>query len=514
MGTASGTSPTGLDRAQRRLLLGVCVIGGGGTIVPATYNYMLRPMLLGLGADESQYSFLRQIPSIAGVLVIFLAAVLGGRWGARRVITAGCVLFTVGSGMVLLSSTLLVAVLGLVLQNVGMSALFVVALALLSAQISTPDSRATAFSMFAVVGPVVYLVAPLAAGLLIDSTSWRLVAALWGAGGLLMITAARRLLPVDDAERQPAELLTAALAGLVLALAIQTVNAISSNGWSSPSALLRAGGTAAAVTALTIVYRRSPAPSLSLAALRQGGMLVLLAVVVVIPFANLWFYLTIGYQQVFGLGTLQTALVMVPAQLSGIAGAMLAGAALRTWGVTATGTGALVAMAAAVASTWVIWPDSPLVVPVGVMCVFGLASTAVAVPLTNAIMDSAPPGEEGGAAAFRGAAANLGNALGVVVMTSLVFTVVSSSLQDSLRAQGLAGEGAAAIAGSIRDGVSSESVASHYSVPLEDVDAISAEQREAMADGLHALGTTGAVLISGCAGLFLIGRRRQARSRA
>ncbi len=70
-----------LDDAQRRLLLGICLIIGAITFVPATYNFVIHPMLEGLGASESQSSLLRQLPSTAALLVIFLAGVLGNRWG-------------------------------------------------------------------------------------------------------------------------------------------------------------------------------------------------------------------------------------------------------------------------------------------------------------------------------------------------------------------------------------------------------------------------------------------------
>jgi hypothetical protein len=40
-----------LDGHQRRILLGVCVIVGAATVVPATYNYILTPMLADLGAS-------------------------------------------------------------------------------------------------------------------------------------------------------------------------------------------------------------------------------------------------------------------------------------------------------------------------------------------------------------------------------------------------------------------------------------------------------------------------------
>lgn len=502
-----------LDATQRRLLLGVCTVVGAATVVPATYNYVLDPMLDGLGAGESQSSLLRQLPSIAALLVIFLAGVLGGRWGERRLIGAGSVLFAAGCAVVVVAPTLEVAVGGLVLESVGASALVVVALGLLSARVSEPEARASAFATFAVVGPCVYMFAPVLAGVLVDDLGWRWVPVLWTLAGLVMVAAARRLLPGGDSERAPGELVTPALAGLVLALGVQAINAVSSDGWTSSSFAIRAGATVLAVVALLWAYRRSRAPSLSVAALRRGGTLVLLVVVVIVPFANLWFYMTMGYQYVYGLDTLSTALVMIPAQLCGVGGGLVARKVLRRHGITRAGVGAILLLSAALAATWLIGVGSPIVVPVLVMCTYSSASVAAGIPLTNAVMDSAPPGESGSAAAFRGAAANVGSALGVVVMTAVVFGVVATSLTATLDSEGLAGQQSADIAASMRNGATSESVASDYSVPVQQVDEISAAQKGAMVDGLHAQGTVAALLTAGCAGIFLLGRRRQTRAR-
>ena len=495
-------------------MLGICLVVGAATIVPATYNYVLDPMLDGLGASESQSSLLRQLPSIAALLVIFLAGVLGGRWGARRLISVGAVMFTAGSAAVALAPAFPVAVAGLVIESVGASALLVVALGLLSASVNDAEARASAFATFAIVAPLVYTTSPLAAGAIVDSCSWRFVPALWVLGGLVMWWSTRRLLPDDTRERSAGELVTPALAGLVLAGAVQAVNAVQHDGWTSTSTLVRIGITIAALTALIAVFRRATAPSLSTAALQQGGMLILLVVVIIIPFANLWFYGTMGFQYVYGLSVLQTAIVMVPAQLAGVLGAMLIRRLIQRRGITISGFVALTLLALSLLSSCLIEVDTPIALAVAVLAGYGIASVGSGIPLTNSIMDTAPPGEDGSASAFRGAASNLGSAVGVVVMTTIVFGVISTSLTAELRQEGLATQQSADIAAQIRDGATSENVAADYSVPVQEVDQISDAQRIAMVDGLHAQGQWGAAFIGVAAVIFLLGRRRQERATA
>ncbi len=139
---------------QRRVLAGVCIVVGAASTVPASYNYVVVPMLEDLGASETQGSLLRELPSIAGLLVIFLAGILGHRWGERRFITRCGVLFTVGNAVVAVAPVMAVAVAGLVLESIGASGFIVVALALLSSRVSNEEARASAFSTYATVGPI------------------------------------------------------------------------------------------------------------------------------------------------------------------------------------------------------------------------------------------------------------------------------------------------------------------------------------------------------------------------
>ena len=111
-----------LTAEQRRFVAGVCLIVGGFVMVTASYNYILNPMLEGLNASEGQTSLLRQLPSIAALLVVFLGGVLGDRYGDRKVLRIASVLFLVGCAMVALAPVFAVASLGLVIESVAASA--------------------------------------------------------------------------------------------------------------------------------------------------------------------------------------------------------------------------------------------------------------------------------------------------------------------------------------------------------------------------------------------------------
>jgi DHA2 family multidrug resistance protein-like MFS transporter len=501
-----------LDRGQRRLLLGLCIGLGAATTVPATYNYVLLPMLNGLGASESQGSLLRQLPSIGGLLVIFLAGILGYRWGERRFITMCGFLFAVGNAAVAVAPDLKVAVAGLVLESIGASGFIVVALALLSAKVSNEKARASAFAIYAMATPVVYLTMPLLAGVIVDDSSWRLVAVVWALGGIVMIIASRLYLPAEGNPRESRELLTPALAGVVLTAAVQTVSFADRDGVLSVDALVRLGVALVASVALYLVFRRTASPSLSLAALRQGGLSLMLIIVILVSFAGfLWFYMTVAFQFLYGLSTLQNAMAMLPAQVAALGGAAITRSFMRRRGITVAGTTLLAALAASLLLSALITEDSPMWVAIAVMSVYAIAQVGVGIPITNAVMDHALEGEDGSASAFRSAAGNVGAAVGVVVLSTIVFTTFSGSLTNTLAREGLNSKQSASIAARIRAGASSENVSANYSVPLRHVEQIADAQRAAMADGLRAHGLSGAAFTGVCLVIFYWSRRRQER---
>jgi MFS transporter, DHA2 family, multidrug resistance protein len=498
-----------LDRGQRRVLLGLCIGLGAATTVPASYNYVLLPMLEGLGGSESQGSLLRQLPSIGGLLVIFLAGTLGHRWGERRFISGCGLLFAVGNAAVAVAPGMQVAAAGLVLESIGASGFIVVALGVLSAQVSNDKARASAFAIYAMAGPIVYIAMPLVAGVIVDHSSWRLVAVIWSLSGVVMLVASRLYLPAGDRPRESRELLTPALAGVVLTAAVQTVSAADRDGVLSADALVRLGVGLVAFVGLYWAFRRKASPSLSLAALRHGGMSLLLIIVILVSFANLWFYMTVGFQYLYDLNVLQTASAMLPAQLAGIGGAAITRSFLRKRGITVAGTIMLVALAASLLLSVLITEDSPIWVPVVVMSIYAATSVGVSVPLTNAVMNLAVKGEEGSASALRSAASNVGAAVGVVVMTTIVFSTFSGSLANRLESEGLDSNQSASIAERIRAGASSERVSANYSVPIREVEEIADAQRGAMADGLRSHGLSGAAFTVVCLLIFIWSQRRQ-----
>ncbi|MCB0914894.1 MAG: MFS transporter [Actinobacteria bacterium] len=498
-----------LDTGQLRVVVAVAVAAVMVLTLDGSFNFVLDAMVGDLDASSAQTSLIRQVPSVAALLVIFLAGTLGVRLGERRVMLACTVLYAVGGVVVAIAPVFEVVTLGLLLAEVGRSVLIVVGLAFISSEVKDKDGRATAFAAFAAVLPATFLVMPLVAGVILEYSSWRWVAVVWAISGVVGTVALGRLLPRRrDHRSTTGEMLTPALAGLLLAAIVQVITVVPSQGLSGRVWLTVLIGVGAAAS-LVVALRRLPHPTLSLAPLRNGGLVLLLVVLVLTMFANLWFYMTMGLQYIFGLDSIEVALVTVPAQVLSIVGSGLAGSFIKRRGIAVAGTVLLVGVAIGLFATSLIRLGTPVWVCVLMLAVYSAAAVGASVALTNAVMDLAPDGEEGSASSYRGAALNLGSAIGVAGMTTIVFLAVSGSLEQQSEAAGIDPSTSSVIAADMRDGSTSEDVSALYAVPVAEVEQITEMQTRAFLEGLHAHGLVGGAVTMVAAGMFFVVRRRE-----
>ncbi len=506
--SARSTTKVELTPDQRRIVLGSSIALVGILTLAASFNYMLPDMLADLGASDEQSSVMRQISSLGALLVVFLAGVLGERLGERRVMIATAALFALGSLIVTVSPNVEIASAGLLIANIGKSVMAVVGIAYVTVMIRDKAGRATAFSAVSSVQPMAYLVMPLLAGLLLSLATWRTVSLVWVLGGLAAFGAALYLFPRDEErERLRGEMITPALAGLALAIFVDLFGTLRGEG-PSTRFWVSFGLGVACIIGLIVAYRRLRNPTLSLAPLRHGGLVVLLVVVILVSFANLYYYSTLLFEIVYGYSALGAAVLMVPTQLAGITSAVVVRKILQRRGVTFTGTLMIGALAFTLLLSTIVRPDSPIIVPVVIVALYGFASLGAIITMTNAVMDLSKRGDEGDTSAYRSAASNIGLAVGVTIMTVVVTTAATASMYTQLDAAGMSSSDVSAPAQDLLYGSAPQDVADQYGIPLDEATELQEMDRVAYVQAYRAHGLVGGIITLAAAGVFLLVRRR------
>jgi DHA2 family methylenomycin A resistance protein-like MFS transporter len=508
MGPEEGNQPPSVT--AKGIVAVACVVTGASMTLSATTDYILQPMADDFGLDGAQASILRLAPTLATILIVFVAGVLGDRLGHRRAISWATGVFLIGCLMTAAAPAVFVLIAGLCVTAASASVMTIVALALLSASVSGNAARARAFGTLGVVGPVVYVVVPVAAGVMVTWLEWRLIIILWALLGVAALWMTRRMLASEATDRTTGELLTPILGGIVLVLGTQALNRLGENGPFASITLVVTAATAVTALILWAVHRRMPDPTLSYEPIRHIRSLLLLMVCVLIPLTSMWFTTYLVFQYLFGLNPVEISLILIPAQAAGIVGAktmpkLIIARGLRTAALVGFGALTVAELSFLIAGT-----DSLALVGV-LMTLYGLVTGALSVAIANVVMNAAPADGGGAMASYRAAASRIGGALASVLIASLALGTYHASLGDRAVDAGLDPQEAGVTAAYLADQLAgADESATFIPPPAEELTEVSRIQQWAILDALRTKSLAGAA-IAASGGLMLAWAMRSRR---
>ncbi|MFB9799761.1 MFS transporter, partial [Streptomonospora salina] len=371
------------------------------------------------------YSFV-----LAGLLVTMGS--LGDRIGRRRLLMAGSAGFGAASLLAAYAPGAEVLIAARALLGVAGATLMPSTLSLLRS-IFTDERRrmlavavwASGFSAGSALGPIL--------------GGWLLERFHWGAIFLInlpvtaLILVAAPLLVAESREPGAARLdAPSALLSLGAMLpAVYGVKTLAEHGWSPPAAFAIAAGAAMGSVFVRRQLRlRDPLIDLRLFAVRRFSAAVGTNLMLVFAIVSALFALTQYLQLVVGLSPVHAGLVLVPGLVLSVAASFAAVSLSRRLGTAAVVVGGLASIAAGFVLVAAV-PDRDGALPVAVA--FALIGTGIglAETLTNStVLTAAPPQRAGAASAISETAYELGGALGVALLGSVLTAVYRNRLGD------------------------------------------------------------------------------------
>ena len=404
------------------LTLAVLLIGVDGTVLALATPFIGQD----LGASFTQILWIGDIYSfvLAGLLISMGS--LGDRIGHKKLLLCGATAFALVSVVTAYSSSAEMLILTRALLGVAGATLTPATLALIRGLF--PDRRersiavgiwASAFSAGAAFGPVL-------GGILLEHFWWGSVFLINVPVMVVLVVGGIVLLPEHrNPEPGPWDLPSVGLSmmgmlGVVYGIKEGTVGASSHD--------LRADVVAAGVigtAALILFVRRqlrlpTPLIDVRLFGNRAFSGVVAANLLSVLGLSGLVFFLSQFFQLVHGYGPLKAGLAEMPAAVTATVFGVLAGVAVRYWSPRAVLTAGLALVGVAMASLTLITPSTPYL-PLG-MALFlvgiglGLAFTVA----SDVILASVPKERAGAAAAVSETAYELGMALGIATLGSIV----------------------------------------------------------------------------------------------
>jgi DHA2 family multidrug resistance protein-like MFS transporter len=427
------------------LTLAVLLIGVDGTVLALATPFISQD----LGATAIQVLWIGDIYSfvLAGLLVTMGS--LGDRIGHRRLLLCGATAFAIVSAITAYAPTAELLIGARALLGVAGATLTPSTLALIRGLFPRPRERsvavgiwASAFSAGAALGPVL-------GGLLLEHYWWGSVFLINVPVMVVLLTAGIMLLPEQrNPEPGPWDMPSVGLSMIGMLGVVYAIKETAAHG-------LRVDTVAAGVigaAALTLFIRRQLRLPVPLIDVRLFGNRAFSGVVAanllsVLGLSGLVFFLSQFFQLVEGYSPLVAGLAELPAAVTATAFGVLAGVAVRFWSKRAVLTTGLALVGVAMAALTFITPSTPYL-PLGVaLFVVGVGLGLAFTVASDVILAIVPKERAGAAAAVSETAYELGMALGIATLGSIVagvyrgFTIppdipetVAASARDSLSA--------------------------------------------------------------------------------
>ncbi|MGW4383553.1 MFS transporter [Kitasatospora sp. NPDC004531] len=403
---------------RRRLLLGVLCLAQFMLIVDVTVINVALPAIdadLHLGRTALTWAVTAYTLCFGGLML------LGGRladaFGARRVLTAGLLLFTAASLAAGLADGPGVLLAGRAAQGAGAALVSPAALAALTRAFDGPE-RTRALGVWATLGGIGFAAGAMLGGLLTAGPGWHWVFFVNLPVGAGVLAALPLLLPAGAPsggrriDLPGALLVTSATGALILGL----VNAGDSD-WSSARVLLPVLGALLLYALFAAVERRTAAPLMDVRVLARrpvaaGSLLMLVATALLL---GLVFLGSLYLQDVRRLSALATGALVLPMAAGTALAAHLTNHLLARVGVRTVAAGGL--LTAAAGSTLLAFTSGPAWTVAG-LTLAALGVVPVLVCATTTALGFVAPGEAGVASGVVNTFHEVGGAIGIALAST------------------------------------------------------------------------------------------------
>ena len=419
------------------LSLALVVISLDNTVL----NVAMPTLADDLHASSSQLQWIvdSYVLVFAGLLLI--AGSLGDRFGRRRGLQTGLVVFLLGSVAAALSTSPEMLIASRAVMGLGGAFIMPATLSVLT-NVFPAEERPKAIGIWAAVSGLGIAIGPVTGGFLLEHFSWGSVFVI---NVPIALTALVLSVPLVPESKDPkagkldpfgAALSIAGITTLVWGI----IEAGGERGWGDPTVLSSFGLAAALLAAFAVWELHAPSPMLNVRLFRDRNFSSSSASIGLVFFAlfGTIFFLTQYLQSVLGYEPLKAGEAIIPVSVGLILAAPIAAKLTVRIGarpIVMTGL-ALVAAALVLLSTAEVGTGYGLIGVVVFVMGFGMGLAMT--PATEALMSSLPKEQAGVGSAMNDTVRQVGGALGVAVLGSLLTSQYRGDMDSTV--QGLPAE--------------------------------------------------------------------------
>jgi EmrB/QacA subfamily drug resistance transporter len=402
------------------------------TVVAAmsSLNVALPDIARSTHASQTQLSWIIDAYSLVFASLLLLAGAIGDRYGRRRTLIIGLAIFGAGSAVAMTA--------GSATELIGLRAVLGLGAALvMPATLSTitgtfpPAQRTKAVSVWAGVAGAAAVLGLLCSGTLLELFSWRSVFGLNVVLAAISIVGTIRFVPESADKKAPRlDVGGAALVVVGLVALVFSIIEAPTEGWFSAPTLIGIGAGLAVLVGFVIYELKQANPLLDPRIFSHRGLSAGSISIFVQFFAFFGFiFLVLQYLQIVrGDSAIIAALSLLPLAATMMPSSRLAPKLAARFGPRAICVTGLVLIAAAMTILAGLNANSPYWLLCAGLLVLGAGMGAAMTPATSAITSALPARQQGVASAMNDLSREVGGALGIAVIGSIMTAIYRSNL--------------------------------------------------------------------------------------
>jgi EmrB/QacA subfamily drug resistance transporter len=430
------------------LCFSLLVIGIDNTIL----NVALPTLGRDLHASTSGLQWIVDAYTLVFAGLLLTAGSLGDRFGRKKALTAGLLIFGVGSILSAFSGSTGTLTATRALMGVGGALIMPSTLSILTNTFLDPRERARAIGIWAGVSGVGIAIGPVVGGWLLQNFWWGSVF-LVNIPVVIIAIALGRVLVAESRDPSSPELdpLGAVLSIAGLTALLWSIIEAPSHGWTSMPIVVALLLAAVILTAFVTWELRSDHPMLDVRFFKNPRFTAASSAISLVFFAlfGSLFLITLYLQSVHNYTALQAGLRIAPIAVALMISAPASAALVQRLGskvVVATGL-ILAASGLALFATLQVHTGYPRVLLA--ILILGVGMGLTMAPATDSIMGSLPRAKAGVGSAVNDTTRQVGGALGVAILGSILSSTYASRMTTALSGHAVPAAAASAAKNSI-----------------------------------------------------------------
>jgi EmrB/QacA subfamily drug resistance transporter len=405
------------------------------SILNVAIKTIARPAPVGIGATQSELEWAINSYTLVFAGLLFTAGLLGDRIGRKKTLLFGVLVFGVGSALAAFSGSPAELVVYRAVMGFGAAFVLPATLAVL-VNVFEREEQPRAIGVWVSGVGVGIAIGPIAGGVLLEHFWWGSIF-LMNVPVVVIALIAMALLVPDSRDPNPGRIdplgVSLSIIGLVL-LVYGIIRGGELADFGTASVLLPLLGGLAVLAGFVLHERRTAHPAIDIAYFKKPAFAAAVAAIALVFFAlmGVTFFSAFYLQSLRGHSPLEAGLLILPLAVAQLVFAPRTSLVVERFGARVVCTAGMLLVTAGLTAFAFYDAATPLWVIEVVFFVQAAGMAHIMPPVTVAVMQALPPEKAGSASAVNNTFRQVGGALGVAVLGSLLSTRYRSEIEGHL----------------------------------------------------------------------------------